>query len=188
VDNPINKFHGKIMDKNTLKTAASAMLMFLLPLLNHTVTAATVTYQYELWDTPSKSPTGVILGALEFNSPPASASAGWSIGVTDESQVVSFTFDSEIIDISGLDITGVIFSDTGAQLDAGALNIGQNPPKFLLTFGNTPGVDVIEIPGGAAAATYNGQWTAVVPLPAAVWLFGSGLVGLIGIAHRKRSA
>lgn len=31
-----------------------------------------------------------------------------------------------------------------------------------------------------------GTWTiSAVPLPAAVWLFGSGLVGLIGIARRK---
>ena len=26
-----------------------------------------------------------------------------------------------------------------------------------------------------------------VPLPAAIWLFGSGLIGLIGIARRKKS-
>ncbi|MBI5783055.1 MAG: VPLPA-CTERM sorting domain-containing protein, partial [Gammaproteobacteria bacterium] len=26
---------------------------------------------------------------------------------------------------------------------------------------------------------------AVVPVPAAVWLFGSGLLGLIGVARRK---
>jgi hypothetical protein len=26
-----------------------------------------------------------------------------------------------------------------------------------------------------------------VPLPAAVWLFGSGLLGLVGIARRKNS-
>jgi hypothetical protein len=29
---------------------------------------------------------------------------------------------------------------------------------------------------------------AVVPLPAAVWLFGSGLLGLIGIARRRNAA
>ena len=28
---------------------------------------------------------------------------------------------------------------------------------------------------------------AVVPIPAAVWLFGSGLLGLIGLARRKRT-
>jgi hypothetical protein len=29
--------------------------------------------------------------------------------------------------------------------------------------------------------------TSAVPLPAAVWLFGSGLLGLIGVAKRKRT-
>jgi len=28
----------------------------------------------------------------------------------------------------------------------------------------------------------------IVPVPAAVWLFGSGLLGLIGIARRKEAA
>jgi hypothetical protein len=32
----------------------------------------------------------------------------------------------------------------------------------------------------------QGVWTvSAVPIPAAVWLFGSGLLGLIGIARRK---
>jgi hypothetical protein len=30
--------------------------------------------------------------------------------------------------------------------------------------------------------------SSVVPIPAAVWLFGSGLLGMIGIARRKRTA
>ena len=29
--------------------------------------------------------------------------------------------------------------------------------------------------------------TTVVPVPAAVWLFGSGLLGLIGVARRKKA-
>ncbi|MDX2486916.1 MAG: VPLPA-CTERM sorting domain-containing protein, partial [Gammaproteobacteria bacterium] len=27
----------------------------------------------------------------------------------------------------------------------------------------------------------------VVPVPSAVWLFGSGLIGLVGVARRKRA-
>ncbi|MEA2079382.1 MAG: VPLPA-CTERM sorting domain-containing protein [Pseudomonadota bacterium] len=32
----------------------------------------------------------------------------------------------------------------------------------------------------------NGQATNLVPIPAAVWLFGSGLLGLVGVARRKK--
>ncbi len=38
----------------------------------------------------------------------------------------------------------------------------------------------------ASGADYR-YATAPVPLPAAVWLFGSGLLGLIGIARRKKA-
>jgi hypothetical protein len=47
--------------------------------------------------------------------------------------------------------------------------------------------------GNAVALTYTvGEQVltvdvAVVPVPAAVWLFGSGLLGLVGIARRRRS-
>jgi len=33
----------------------------------------------------------------------------------------------------------------------------------------------------------NSFTTTVVPVPAAVWLFGSGLIGLVGVARRKRN-
>jgi hypothetical protein len=40
----------------------------------------------------------------------------------------------------------------------------------------SPGADISDIP------------VAAVPVPAAVWLFGSGLLGLVGIARRKKRA
>lgn len=33
----------------------------------------------------------------------------------------------------------------------------------------------------------NAFYSSVVPVPAAVWLFGSGLIGLIGVARRKKA-
>jgi hypothetical protein len=30
--------------------------------------------------------------------------------------------------------------------------------------------------------------TTVIPVPPALWLFGSGLLGLVGIARRKKAA
>ena len=48
------------------------------------------------------------------------------------------------------------------------------------------------IVGGAfdgQTGTYAAQGTySAVPVPAAVWLFGSGLVGLVGVARRRRKA
>jgi len=48
--------------------------------------------------------------------------------------------------------------------------------------------------GGTATGTINCKATTshlsvygVVPVPAAVWLFGSGLLGLVGIARRKKA-
>lgn len=45
---------------------------------------------------------------------------------------------------------------------------------------------------GSGSANALAQYTAykftqVVPIPAAIWLFGSGLLGLVGIARRKES-
>jgi hypothetical protein len=37
---------------------------------------------------------------------------------------------------------------------------------------------------GDGLLTYNAQ-TSVVPVPAAAWLFGSGLIGMIGVARRR---
>ena len=39
---------------------------------------------------------------------------------------------------------------------------------------------------GCISETYS-TWAPAVPIPAAVWLFGSGLLGFIGIARRKKS-
>ena len=40
--------------------------------------------------------------------------------------------------------------------------------------------------GGQIAGLSNVSAFSVVPVPAAVWLFGSGLLGLVGVARRKR--
>ena len=46
--------------------------------------------------------------------------------------------------------------------------------------------------GGGSTKDIAGTWISysqvVVPVPAAVWLFGSGLLGLVGVARRKRAS
>jgi len=92
-------------------------------------------------------------------------------------------------DVSGLGIsltagnvyTFGISSFTGSQQilssDANpyADGIQYNNPTF---YGSTPTWDLM---------FQTHVDTAVVPIPAAAWLFGSGLLGLVGIARRKNA-
>jgi len=56
---------------------------------------------------------------------------------------------------------------------------------------NIPANDISGFGGISYAAhlegTISGDLPSAVPVPAAAWLFGSGLMGLIGIARRKKS-
>ena len=58
--------------------------------------------------------------------------------------------------------------------------ISGNPIRVAPVPGDNPNFDFTSI-----TATNNGVGT--VPVPAAIWLFGSGLVGLAGVARRRRS-
>jgi len=64
--------------------------------------------------------------------------------------------------------------------------------------GDADGVMGIKMPAGGPFANFSANFNAnmtstadpvaSVPVPAAVWLFGSGLLGLVGIARRKKKA
>jgi len=96
---------------------------------------------------------------------------------------------------------GNIFPEASNQYLAGALGITIDSPATgnrsqlgaFITFNPTNTYYYLD--GSYAqldsnALVYSGSYlveTAVVPIPAAVWLFGSGLIGLIGIARRKKA-
>ncbi len=81
-------------------------------------------------------------------------------------------------------------SPDGGTLVAQILNDnGDNTFDYLMTWSHL--VTAVDDPTGAFT-NFPAFWrlegaATVVPVPAAVWLFGSGLLGLIGMARRKKA-
>lgn len=89
---------------------------------------------------------------------------------------------TSIVDAFGAGGTG--FADDALLTALGEL-ASANPFAFGgFSIESTNGV----ITGTNFLATSTGDRTPEVPVPAAVWLFGSGLLGLIGVARRKSHA
>lgn len=59
-------------------------------------------------------------------------------------------------------------------------------PAFDKGLMNTPDLMPPSVPSDTLPGSNFGQ--AVVPVPAAVWLFSSGLLGLVAMSRRKKSA
>jgi len=59
-------------------------------------------------------------------------------------------------------------------------------PAFYNGLVNTPATMPASVPSHTLPGSGFGQ--AAVPIPAAVWLFGSGLLALVGMARRKKTA
>jgi len=76
----------------------------------------------------------------------------------------------------GFTLTGSPLQDTGAGTWAGTLVTAGNTGSAWGGFSNTQYSNVYNITISESA----------VPVPAAVWLFGSGLAGLAGVARRRR--
>lgn len=59
------------------------------------------------------------------------------------------------------------------------------PGLYSIALGGNPSFDLGQTGNHAFVATLA---TAPVPVPAAIWLFGSGLAGLVGLARRRMAA
>ena len=87
---------------------------------------------------------------------------------------------------------GHILFDYGPTLNIDVLMVWDATGTAQDPDGDTiPGTPMLDgaFPGWNAAFDLNpAPQLAAIPIPAAVWLFGSGLIGLVGIARRKKKA
>jgi hypothetical protein len=103
-----------------------------------------------------------------------------------------FSFDS--IDLAGNngDYTYTIVGKTGGLSGTTAftlMNTLTGDGSFSTIGGNASLIDTLLVSVTPTGTTFNidniGVTATVVPVPAAVWLFGSGLLGLAGIVRKR---
>lgn len=83
---------------------------------------------------------------------------------------------------AGVDLTGAQWSKTSA------VNMTLENILEATTSGSGPSKAFIEKKFAGVGITVGLVPPASVPVPAAMWLFGSGLLGLVGVARRERAA
>jgi len=110
------------------------------------------------------------------------------------------TDDSATGGVSGADATftvgagqlgGSIKFAWGSTTGIDVINIWDINADGSLSYATVPGMGDGPFPGFQASFELTGAGLATpsaVPVPAAVWLFGSGLVGLAGVARRRKAA
>lgn len=78
----------------------------------------------------------------------------------------------------------VIFADRFSAIDT--VNFDALPTDGILSL-NAVGIASTNSPTNFAGASGSVDASAVVPVPPAVWLFGSGLIGVVAVARRRKN-
>ena len=104
----------------------------------------------------------------------------------------TFTFNCDGPPAGSGTVTNCLYD--GADLGGDGKPAGDQIWMLASGDGNGDGIMGIPMAVGGPFAGFNGNFNAnlnqlaEVPVPAAVWLFGSGLLGLVGVARRRKNA
>ena len=151
--------------------------------------------------------TGELCGSvacqpISFDSGPIGTdvfTTGFNFGAGRLAPNVTGTMSANInngaLTFSALDFGGIFFPD-GTQLDLSpASGPGSVTVETLTSLGGGDwgvvarwqGPPIIGIQTDVPFMRLEGVMSTVVPLPATAWLFGSGLIGLVGFARKKNA-
>ena len=103
-------------------------------------------------------------------------------GVGTAGQTMTFT-------VGEGQVGGAIKFAWGSTTGIDVVNVWNVNADGSLSYATVPGMIDGPFPGFQASFELTSPGlVSAVPVPAAVWLFGSGLLGLVGVARRKKAA
>jgi hypothetical protein len=150
------------------------------------VNAATLQYQYSI--------DGLVLAGDEFGDPNF-----WNL-TAGEVINASGVFTADLDVVGDVDVVFGVGDSMFIDLVGGSLSETDASGDITLTFnaGSLVAFDYIDVGGNFSSfltafddnSLLFGDWDTnanltVVPVPAAVWMFGSGLIALVGWARRR---
>lgn len=111
------------------------------------------------------------------------------ITYTPDNSSVSNTSNGSNLDIEGAlnGLPGTFNDGIKLTFDGFLFNNVQAAIDFGVTFDGGFEAEGSETRSIISGVAYGAAYVAPVPVPAAAWLFGSGLLGLIGVARRKKA-
>ncbi|MDO8706570.1 MAG: VPLPA-CTERM sorting domain-containing protein [Sulfuricaulis sp.] len=187
---------------NMKKTVVVSAIVATLVGFGSLAEAATISLSPGHQDVAPGSAVSVVLG---FDFTGGTSVLGGGVDVFYNSSVldfVSFTYNPALAidpdfsrvpdDMSG-EVNGISFGNFGGLSGTGvvgtlqfkALALGETP--LTMADNNSPAGPFFDVAAKQVTMNYQNAHVNVVPIPAAVWLFGSGLAGL-GLFRTRRRA
>ena len=178
------------MKKNIFITASSLGVCLLTSATSY---AATITYEDIEWTPGSSYTAPVLITGLDIDG------TFWDVGVHWDTSYGN-TYVADAPKFLG-DSAGALNATTAIQqalINDGFTGTGTSGSYLITPYSTSRGygvwgdgtMSVGLVSFGTGLYSYSGFTTwapSAVPVPAAVWLFGSGLIGLFGIARRKKA-
>ena len=115
----------------------------------------------------------------------------FSIGTLSDASAAATNHSLSFFQFSVLDIPNLsmsLFDSANAMINGPTVS-GQSVANLNISAGNYHAQVTGNTTGmsGGAYSVSMVAYPAAVPVPAAVWLLGSGLIGLVGVARRKEA-
>jgi hypothetical protein len=183
----------RFLDMKKIVSSVALSMALLVPFVSE---AATVTNNFSLGTFPSSagledSTADGASGHKNLPGPVNSFIDNWSFTVRPGGG----TSGAAQVSIVGASVKG--FADIAAEIVAvSPLGVELDKPSIKVLSTNlgvlAAGNYIFRITGtvGATPSSYSGtldiQGASAVPVPAAVWLFGSALIGVMGVSGRKK--